>query len=153
MESNEYLLRLIRLARQLEHLDFFTGEGPFTKTEFRLLKEVIAERKNGKSIISSELSRRLGVTRSAISQVVTKLERRDIVRRTPSQTDRKIAYVCLSDHAASVYDAQCRAVNEMMERVTGEFGKDRMERLFSELEELYKIFDRVRKSSDCPKAE
>ncbi|MFQ7077253.1 MAG: MarR family transcriptional regulator [Christensenellaceae bacterium] len=50
-----------------------------------LLGEVILAGYDGKRIISTQLVARLGVTRSAVSQMVNKLEARGIVRRVPTK--------------------------------------------------------------------
>ena len=88
MEINEYLIKLIQTTKDLECLDFFTGDAQLGKTEFRLLREIVMEGENGGKIISSQLARRLGITRSAVSQIVTKLEKKNIVKRVDSP-DRK----------------------------------------------------------------
>ena len=102
MEINEYLIKSFELMRSLENVDFFAGVSNLSRTEFHLLREVILEAEKGKNIISSELARRLGITRSAVSQIVTKMEQRGIVNRVSSPTDRKIAYICLSESSMAV---------------------------------------------------
>ena len=107
MEINEYLVSFFNIVREIESINMFEQKSKLSGTEFRMLREIILEREKGKDIISSELSRRLGITRSAVSQIVTKLEKKNIVKRTASDTDRKIAYVRLSDHALALFSEQC----------------------------------------------
>ena len=115
MEINEYLVKSFQLVRDMENMDFFAGVARLSRTEFRLLREVVMEEQKGRSIISSELARRLGITRSAISQIVTKLEQKGIVKRIDSPTDRKIAYIRIADSAISVFNEQCQEANAIME--------------------------------------
>ncbi len=143
MEINKYLIKLIEAARGLEALDPFMGKSTLTKTEFRLLQEVVMEQEKGRNIISSELARRLGVTRSAVSQIVTKLEKQNIVKRTAAETDRKIAYICLSDYAAAMFLQQCERANAAMEELTEVFGGERLDRFMAEYDELCKAFCKV----------
>lgn len=143
MEINNYLVKLIETAKGLEKLDFFMGKATLSKTEFRLLQEVVIEQEKGKDIISSELARRLGVTRSAISQIVTKLERENIVKRTASETDRKIAYIRLSDYASSMFMQQCERANSAMEELVAMFGEERLDRFITEYDELCKAFCKI----------
>lgn len=145
MEINEYLIKSFELMRTMENVDFFDGISHLSRTEFRLLREVILEEEKGKHIISSELARRLGVTRSAISQIVTKMENRGIVNRIDSPTDRKIAYICLSDSSRALFEAQCAKANETMRRVVEIYGEDRIKKFFAEYDELHKVVRRVEK--------
>ena len=134
MEINRYLVKLIEAAKGLEKLDFFMGKATLSKTEFRLLQEVV---------ISSELARRLGVTRSAVSQIVTKLEEKDIVKRTAAQFDRKIAYIRLSDYAYSMFVKQCEQANAAMEELGKQFGMERLDKFIDEYDELCKAFCKI----------
>lgn len=153
MEINEYLIKLIRTVKDVESLDLFPQASKLTQTEFRLIREIVIEKEQGKSIISSELARRLGITRSAVSQLVTKLEERDVVKRTASPTDRKIAYVCLSDSALAIFDKQCAQANDFVERVVKRFGEERISSLLKEYDELVEAVNETKKEMQAEKAE
>lgn len=143
MEINEYLIKSFELMRSLENVDFFAGVSNLSRTEFHLLREVILEAEKGKNIISSELARRLGITRSAVSQIVTKMEQRGIVNRVSSPTDRKIAYICLSESSMAVFEEQCKQANETMKRIVELYGEDKIRTFFNEYVELRKVVDLV----------
>lgn len=145
MQLNEYLTQLMRSLKELEDLDLFMCKSELSKTEFRLLQEVLSEQKRGNSVISSELARRLGVTRSAVSQIITRLEKKDIVKRIPSQTDRKTAYICLSDYVAREVELRCKRANECMERVAAAFGEERFRTFLGEVDEIAKKFKEIGK--------
>ncbi len=132
IEINEYLLKLFHLVKELGDIDFFLGEAKLSKTEFRILWEVANEQRDGHDIISSELARRVGITRSAVSQIVAKLEKNGIVKRASAPFDRKIAYVRLTDEAAETFERQARKANDFAERVLAEFGKERLDALLAE---------------------
>ena len=143
MEINEYLVKLFCTIKDMENLDLFTDAAKLSKTEFRLLREIALEREQGKDIISSELARRLGVTRSAVSQIVTKLEKENIVIRTAAPGDKKIAYVRFSDKALAVFEAQCKIGNEIFERVVAELGEEKVKQLIASYDEFLTVFRRV----------
>ena len=145
MEINEYLVKLFQTIKEMEELNLFADTAKLSKTEFRLIREILLEREKGKGIISSELARRLGITRSAISQVVTKLEGQGIVKRTPSPTDRKIAYIELSERSMGVFEDQCVNANKIIEQVVDELGEEKMQTLISAYDEFLEAFSRVRK--------
>ena len=143
MEINEYLLRFLQAIKDLENLNLFADGAKLSRTEFRLLREVITERENGREIISSELARRLGVTRSAVSQIVTKMEKDGIVQRVAAPDDRKIAFVRLAPCALAAYEAHCRCANALMERVVGELGEEKMNTLVDSYREFMDVLSKV----------
>lgn len=132
IEINEYLLKLFHLVKDLGDIDFFWGKAKLSRTEFRILWEVANEQCEGRDIISSELARRIGITRSAVSQIVAKLEKNGIVKRIGSTFDRKIAYIRLTDEATETFLQQAQQANEFSERVLAEFGKERLDKLLEE---------------------
>ena len=148
MEINEYLIKSFELMRTLENIDFFAGVTNLSRTEFHLLREVILDSEKGKHIISSEIARRLGITRSAVSQIVTKMEQRGIVNRVASPTDRKIAYICLSEQSMAVFEEQCKRANETMQRIVDIYGEDKIKTFFAEYDELRKVVDQVMKERE-----
>ena len=143
MEINEYLLKLFQVAKDMEQLGFFGEEASLSKTEFRLVREIVMEEKQGNKIISSELARRLGITRSAVSQLVNKMEERDIVKRVNSPTDKKIAYIQLSDKALAEFNEQSKTANDLMARVAEIYGEERLKSLISAYDEFTATFEKV----------
>ena len=144
MEINKYLVKLIQVIKDMEELNLFSDAAQLTRTEFRLLQEIAIEREKGKEIISSELARRLGVTRSAVSQIVTKLEKEDIVKRTAAPDDKKIAYVCLSDRALGMLEEQTRYANAVLEQTAIEYGEEALETLLRSYDRFVEVIGRVR---------
>ncbi len=139
IEINEYLLKLFHLVKDLGDIDFFWGKAKLSRTEFRILWEVANEQCEGRNIISSELARRIGITRSAVSQIVAKLEKNGIVKRVGSEYDRKIAYIRLTDEAKETFLQQARQANEFAERVLAEFGRERLDKLLDESREFSEL--------------
>lgn len=140
MEINEYLVKFFQISKGIESVQLFPQTAEFSNTEFRMLREICLEAEKGKCIISSELARRLGVTRSAVSQIVTKLEKQGVVCRKASDTDHKIAYVQLSASARAVFEEQCEQANAFIEKVVADYGADKMDTLLSMFFELEKSF-------------
>lgn len=143
IEINEYLLKLFHLVKDLGDIDFFWGKAKLSRTEFRILWEVANEQCEGRDIISSELARRIGITRSAVSQIVAKLEKNGIVKRVGSDYDRKIAYIRLTDEATETFVQQANEANEFAERVLAEFGKERLDKLLDESREFSELCYRL----------
>lgn len=140
MEINEYLVKIIGAMKAAEEFDFFPATSKLSQTEFRLLREVILEQEKGSEIISSELARRLSITRSAVSQIVSKLEQRDIVKRVNSPVDKKIAYVHLSDNARAIFEEQCAQANEFMDKIVKTYGEDKLKKFLKMFDEFIGVF-------------
>lgn len=148
MKINEYVSKILEVAKGMENIDLFEGKAQLSKTEFRLLKEIVLEGEKGNSIISSELAKRLGITRSAVSQIVTKLEQENIVKRVAAPDDRKIAYVQLSENAMKVFEEQLAKINAFMECVVTVFGEEKMHEFVSLYDEFAGIVKTLRKESE-----
>ena len=151
MESGKYLNKLILTVKFMEGIDILPASVNLSQTEFRLIREIVMEREAGNKIISSELARRLNITRSAVSQIVTKLEKRGIVERTASPTDRKIFYVVLSESSLNVFHGMCDEANKLVNRVVEEFGKEKTDQLIELYEEFASAFNRVREVTEKEK--
>lgn len=127
--NEEYLGKIFTMLKKMEGLALTKVKSHFNNSEMRLLGEVICAGYDGKRIISTQLAARLGVTRSAVSQMVNKLEARGIVKRVPDEVDRKIAYIELSDTALTYYNEEkgsyCELIGELIEK----FGADKLDQL------------------------
>lgn len=144
MVLNEYLIKFLNVIKDVDCLNLFNDSAKLTKTEFRLLREVLIEGESGHDVISSELARRLGITRSAVSQIVSKLEKQKIVVRVPSAVDKKIAYIRFSEQAYAVFEEHCHQANHLLEEVVSELGTDKMDMLVSSFQELINAVKRIR---------
>lgn len=143
MEINPHVIKLLQTIKEMENLEFFSENDVLRKTEFRLLQEVIVEGEKGNMLISAELARRLRITRSAVSQIVCKLEARGIVKRIPDEVDRKIAYVQLTDETLALFNRQLVRINKFMERVVKEYGEDRIAELIRSYDEFAAVMKRL----------
>ncbi len=142
MEINTYVIKLLQTIKDMENLEFFTESDLLNKTEFRLLQEVIVEGEQGNMLISAEIARRLKVTRSAVSQIVCKLEERGIIERVPAGDDKKIAYIKLTDKTVELFNEQLKHVNEFMEGVVEEYGENKLKELIRSYDEFSAIMTR-----------
>lgn len=145
-QRNEaYLSRIYELLKKPEKMELCEYQPIFNNSEMRLLGEIIKERQKGKKIISTELSRRLGITRSAVSQMVNKLEERKILMRTPSATDKKIAYVELSAEAEKAYIEEHEKCCAFMGKLIENFGQEKLDLLFALNEEFLSLVETLKK--------
>lgn len=141
MEANRLLQELYSIARRLESAQLFNHAFPFNNTEMQLIKEILRAKETGGRMISSRLAKVLGITRSAVSQMVSKLEAKNVVKRVPDDKDRKIAYIELSDTARAQYEDMKGRVNAILSSVIGELGDEKVETFVKSAHKFVDAFD------------
>ena len=141
MEANRLMRELYDIARRLDSVQLFNHAFPFNNTEMQLIKEILQAKEAGKNIISSRLAEALGITRSAVSQMVNKLEAKNVVKRVADDKDRKIAYIELSDSARTRYEDMKERINAILGSVIEELGNDKVETFVNSANEFVDAFD------------
>ena len=145
--NEKYLNDLFTMIRKIENLSVVDKNTHFNSTEIRLLGEVLASKYAGKRLISTEIAKLIGVTRSAVSQMVNKMEEKGIVKRVPDDVDRKIAYVEITDEALAFYGEDLKAYVDFAGRVVEKLGEEKFNEMISIFNELFDLIDEERKIS------
>lgn len=135
-KEEEYLIRIFSLLKKRENLVFNDKKSRFNNTEIRLLSEIIAAKYENRRLISTQLAKIIGVTRSAVSQIVNNLEQQGVVRRVPDEIDRKIAYVEISEEMIEAYGQDLENCKAFVKEVVDEFGETRFTKMCDDYEEF-----------------
>ncbi len=141
-KNEEYLAKIFSILRKRDEIVIVDQKTFFNKTELRLIGEIVSAQTEGERLISTQLAKRLGVTRSAISQIVNRLEARGVVIRVADEKDKKIAYIELSDSIAEKYGEDISCSLQFIGKVVTEFGEDK----FNQLYELFVSFIELAKT-------
>lgn len=152
-ENREYLWKLFSMAKKVEsaiseHKAGFYGETRLNATDIRLISEVIYATRVGERLISTRVATRLGITRSAVSQIVGKLEQANILRRLPDEVDKKIAYLALTEETEEKLSAQVREYGEYVGKIVAEFGAERFETLLALVDDFSKAVKSVEEKKE-----
>lgn len=143
MTGEAYLGKIQAMTRKLQNVVFVKGKKSFNNSELRMLEEIVAADKKGERLISTQLADKVGVTRSAISQMVNRLSEKGLVQRVPDDVDRKIAYIELTGNAKELYNAQRKRMGEVGAKVVADFGADKANQMLKLVDEfcdsVYKI--------------
>lgn len=142
-KEEKYLERIFYLLRTHDNIRFTGKKARFNQTELRLLGEIVSAKNKGKRYISTQLASLLGVTRSAISQIVNNLEERGVVKRVPDEVDKKIAYVEITDNVLDVYGEELHKISSRVAKVISTFGEERFDMLCDTLDDFFKIAEQV----------
>ena len=136
MTGETYLGKIQNMTRTMQNVVFVRGKKSFNNSEMRMLEEIVAADKKGERLISTELADKVGVTRSAVSQMVNRLSAKGLVKRVPDDVDKKIAYIELDGKAKEMYLAQRKKMGEVVNKVINDFGVDKANQMIKLVEEF-----------------
>ena len=139
MTENEkgYLKDTFHIMKNMMNLTLADKKTNFNSTEIRLLGEILEAKEQGKRLISTQLAKLIGVTRSAISQIVNRLESQGIVKRVADDVDRKIAYVEITESALETYGEDLKICADFVGRVVKRFGEEKFAAMCGLFDEFY----------------
>lgn len=152
-ENKVYLHKLFAVMRDMENAMNAHRQEGFSNTEIHLMNEIICAAGNGERLISTRLADRLGITRSAVSQIVSKLEKAGVVRRVPDETDKKIAYVEMTEKAMEAYSGIIERYADFVGRVIVHMGVAKLNKMFALVEEFYDAVEEACLDCECEKRE
>lgn len=149
METEDLIKLLFQAAQSLKTENFLSTnkDRTFNNTEMRLISVVTLYEELGKKIISTQIADALGITRSAVSQMVNRLEERGVVKRAPSEFDRKIAYIELSDASREEYSRQKAKMEEGLKKIEELMGKKDMDEFARLMAKFMECKDKVSASN------
>ena len=141
-EIKKYYKRLVRVGKYVEELEriSFGGIGEsLNKTEKKLILIVCTAKMEDKRVISTQIAKELGVTRSAVSQMVDKLEKLGYICRVASLTDKKIAYVELVPDLQEKYESGILESCRRLENIINRMGRAKFVELFAFADEFLRM--------------
>lgn len=141
MDANRLMQEIYSISKQLEGAREVYHSLPFNNTEMLMMREIVVAQGEGRRLISSRLAEKLDITRSAVSQIVNKLEAKKVVRRVPDAKDRKIAYIELTEEAYGAYTDIKRRINAVLENLIARFGEVRLAKFLTEAHEFIGAFN------------
>lgn len=138
-ENGQYLGRIFAMLKRMEKVAILTKSMPLSGTELRLISEIIFSNYEGRRVISTQLAQKLDVTRSAVSQIVKKLESDGVIKRVASDKDKKIAYIELTEKSIALYEQAKLECEKSVGCLIEEFGKEKLDMLLELSEEFWGI--------------
>lgn len=83
-----------------------------------------------------DLAERLGLAVSSATTLVDNLEAKEVVRRTRSESDRRVVKVSLTEEGAQGYQLVSDVFNEMAGRILGSLDEPNQDRLIEAFQKL-----------------
>ena len=108
-------------------------------SEFSVINALIEAEKEDKKMNITELSHSLKITKSAVSQLVTKLEKKGCLKRKINLFDKKVNYLVVTGLGKIEHDNNQERFDKIVKKVNSELGKEDSEELSRLIEKLSKI--------------
>ena len=147
--NEKYLNAVFSMMKKRDGIMVADKKTRFNDTELRLISEVLSAKQGGNRLISTQLATKLGVTRSAISQIVNRLEETGVLKRVPDAVDRKIAYIEVTEETMDSYRADMKTCGDFVGRVVARFGDEKFKQMKGLLEEFMDMMDEERQREDA----
>ncbi|MBP5242719.1 MAG: MarR family transcriptional regulator [Clostridia bacterium] len=146
METKDFYVHLLKMARELNRSFEKKGNrSELNHTEEEALNAVRYATLAGEKIISTQIAEQIGITRSAVSQMLDKLEQQGYVVRTAAENDRKIAYIELTDREKERLTADFEEEFEVLSAAMARVGEEKSERLFNRVEKFFQLEQKIKK--------
>ena len=139
-KNEKYLNVALDLFQRLEKIAVTRKSNRFNDTEMRLLREILEAKRRGTRLISTKLADKLNITRSAVSQIVNRLEAQGVVIRVADAVDKKIAYIEVTQETQIAYAKILKECRLLIGDVVEEYGEERFEKLCDELDVFFDVF-------------
>ena len=136
-ENKVYLRKVFAMMRSMENAMESHRQEDYSNTEIRLMNEIVYAAGEGERLISTRLADRLGITRSAVSQIVSKLEKDGMVRRIHDETDKNIAYVEVTEKAMESYEVVIEEYADFVGKVIVHMGVAKLNKMLALVDEFY----------------
>lgn len=145
MKTNEeYWREIFSMCKKMESITMIKDKKELNTTELRLVGEIIFANCEGERLISTQLAERLCITRSAVSQIVSNLEGRGILKRVADPVDRKIAYIELTDSSMGVYQVAKESAERSVSKIVETFGRENLDQLLALSDKFWEVVENIR---------
>ncbi len=136
-----------RLFIQLQRLEknprCFGEAGPLTPSEIHTIDAIGC----GEAILMSELANRLSITKGAVTQMVKRLESRQLVQRTAHPEDSRAALLSLTPKGISAYYAHWQAHLHFYDQLKAKLSQEEIEIFETAIEKLNELLRRTENES------
>lgn len=105
-------------------------------SELSLLKVLYDGETKDKKMNVTEIASSLKISKSATSQLVSKLDKKGFVKRKINLFDKKINYITLTSNAKKWYEESTEKYNSIVEKVAENMGEEDSKELSRLLEKL-----------------
>ena len=143
--NEELLSAWLHLTNIIDNQRLAAGHGsaPLPFNEAMVCGLLFRAQTEGSPLTASDLCRRTRILKSQMNAILRSLERKGLLCRHPSQTDRRRAELELLPEGVARYQEGHRYVRALTDRLIGEMGREQVETLIPLLRQAAAIFDTI----------
>ena len=119
------------------------GSSPLPFNEAMVCGLLFQAQAEGRLLTASSLCRRTRILKSQMNAILRSLERKGLISRRQSQTDRRQVELELLPEGISVYQENHRRVRALTDRLIAGMGQGQIETLIPLLRQAANIFDTI----------
>ncbi len=138
--QTENLYTILTKTAELRIYNF----GDLNASEKRLVDAVFDASEKGERLISIQLAERLGVTRSAISQAINRLEEKQILQRVKDKKDKKIAYIEFTPAMRQSLDEQKASILAGLQKAMEKMGSSETEYFIRSADKFLRLYEEAK---------
>ncbi|QKG86080.1 MarR family transcriptional regulator [Kroppenstedtia pulmonis] len=113
---------ILQLKRLERHPRTYGEVGPLTPSEIHTIDEIGVDG----GLLMSQLAVRLGVTKGAVTQIVSRLEMKKIVKREPCPHDARSVVASLTEKGKLAYKLHQEQHQNFYQQLSNEFDQKEM---------------------------
>lgn len=119
--------------------------------EFKLMShiELLTNKdSNGKGIPVSRINEKANMSMPAVSQVLSSLEKKDLIKRTMAQEDRRVILVSITDEGRALFDKMKVKMFSALDSMIYELGEEDTKELINLIKRLTVIITDIQREDD-----
>lgn len=128
------LLVSLALVRKLDVNQRYLSNLNFNEMQVLLF---LKKKQDKDDIIMSDISDELKITRSAITQIVNKLEEKQFVERFTNKEERKNVFIRITKLGNDIFEVELERVAKMISKAVEKFGPAKTRQLIELLNDFY----------------
>ena len=152
MEQSKKDLLVQAMHRLKKERTWFPVMDGVSRGEFFMLHKIShlirnsQEEKPGAKI--TDLSVAAEMSKPAVSQMLNSLEKKGLIERIMTKTDRRVVYVKLTDSGKTQLEKIAQKMDELMDQIVEELGKEDTAELARLLDKLYIILEKTQERTE-----
>ncbi|MDC7124608.1 MAG: MarR family transcriptional regulator, partial [Spirochaetales bacterium] len=123
------------------HLDFSSHKNEIEKITGNngwIIGYVGENIEKGKDIFQKDIEEHFDLTRSTVSNVLTKMEKKELIKRLPVEQDRRLRKIVLTPKAEKLQSLMKNDIDDMEALIVKDFSIDEIDQLHGYLERIKK---------------
>lgn len=146
MEINMETAKMIDSFKNLSESikKMFDSNIELSISELKLIETIETNSKNNNFVNISDLSNILKISKSAVSQCVSKLEKKGYIKRKISLKDKKIGYLYITENCKIKYKEKKELCENIVKKVVEKLGDDKILKLSGLIDDLSNVIESIR---------